>query len=199
MLPPALPPNVYAWFLQVRLDDSELSHPEAIKLAYMLNSYGITPQMKPLPEPVPLTDEDINAVITKMAESPIQAGYAQSPWSPKDFQCTTCENIGHTAIVCIESPLLESGPRCFCCGQSGHMAIHCPAIDRFASPMRTPSVIARSQQSSSNTIKLDSTHSPWRIVTPSVGLTSVVPTLVDPSPLDPRVTSAGPLKMDPTL
>lgn len=79
-----------------------------MRLAHLLNSYGITPQLKTLPEPVPLSSEEINEIVTKMTESPIQAGFVQSPWSPRDLQCTICGNIGHTAIVCFEDPVFES-------------------------------------------------------------------------------------------
>lgn len=96
--------------MQVQLDNPGIPHDEAVKLAYLLNSYGITLQLKTLPEPAPLSSAEIHEMVTKLTESPIQAGYAQSPWSIKDLQCKLCGNIGHTEIVCSESPEFVSGP-----------------------------------------------------------------------------------------
>lgn len=200
--PPALPPNVYTWYLQVQMDNPGMNPDEAIKLSYLLNNYGVTPQLQCLPEPirpinnqfhflpdpVPMTSTEITEIVTNLMEAPCQ--FAQSPWCTKDLQCKLCGNIGHTVIVCskFKYPETDQGPCCFCCGQFGHVTFRCPAVDRSPSPMQSPSCLAESQHSSSKTLNLDSAHSPWSTVRPSLG----------PSPVDPIwATSVGP-KVEPT-
>lgn len=215
--PPALPPNIYAWYLQVTIDNPGISHDEAVKLSYLLNSYGITlqikclpeptrptsPQFHFLPEPTPMASEEIHEMTTRMTETP---QFSQSPWSTKDLQCNLCGNIGHTALVCTEFkvPEFHQGPCCLCCGQFGHTAFCCLTIDRSPSPMQSPSRVAESQQSSSKTIFLDSAHSPWSTVYPSVvvGPSTVVPTTVVPiesTSAGPKGTTTGFPKVEPIL
>lgn len=142
VLPLALPLNVYVWFFQVNSDNPGIPHEEAVRLAYLLNSYGVNTKLKHIEEPEPLSFDDIHEIVTKLNENPLQAEFAQSPWSPKDLPCRVCGNIGHTSIVCTESPIFEPSLCCICCGKPGHIAFLCPEIHHSPSAIRYPSLEA---------------------------------------------------------
>lgn len=138
VLPPALSPNIYSWFLQLNEDTPGIPQDEAMHLAHVLHSFGAVPKVQRKIAIEPIGQGEVVVVKDKNKEPIKESQFAQSPWSLNDLQCTLCGNCGHTAIMCPEAPDadfdFDLGPKCFCCGQFGHVAFRCPAVEKSPSP-----------------------------------------------------------------
>lgn len=81
---------------------------DVIRLTYTMDIYGsqilhVAPKVEVPDSPIHMSEKDIDDVLTTVNATPftpILGGYGQPELSTQDFQCSICENIGHTTDYC---------------------------------------------------------------------------------------------------